>query len=1048
MAILANANKLRHPSKRIICMTNIPFVIPKEALCRCESEAIRTPSSVQPFGCLIVFSLSNARILQVSENAEIFLGFTIQQLLDKSLNEILELEFSQESEKTYALLPHKPETVELRVKLTGKSGQAFIHQVDGVGILELESTEFSGAVTNRSTENIIQLRKMIASIARQETLEDFFDESARCLREISGYERVCVYQFVDNNHGLIVGESTNGRMEQFKGLKFPNFDIPKNSRELFSEMKIGHVYSMDYVPVPLIPQLNPETNKPLNMTYCLCRSHSPNCVNYYRNMGVNSNFTTSIISHHNLWGLFTFHHTKPHLMPIYRRSIVELLTESISTELSNRIEKQQKIDEVRSEKIRIDLQQRMDPTDSWPDVLFQDKMISELMSIMDSTGVFYFNEQSSTIHQYGFLPEKKHLIMLGQWLSYNQKENIFQSKRISDQLPEFTSISPVISGVMSLKFPTLSPKFLIWILPQEESQIKWSGVPTKEVKVKDGEYYLHPRSNFSAWVQEQRHTSREWTTQQAHFAKLFHESISTVYMRYHELKSKFLTQDLIRMNKAIEFSAEPIILMNEQELVIYTNSAFEKLFAFSLEELNSKSELTFLIESKNLQEHQKKYYIDELRYFIPNINLITKHQKVIECSFASSLILDASNQTIGRVINISDLSSLRQIQEEQRLLETKIFEYQKLESLRILAGGVAHDFNNLLVGILGSVGLAKMDCDEKHPIWSSLNIIEQASERAAELTKQMLAYSGQGRFQIKVVNLNTLIQGMLELLKSYTKHKTTISFIASPNIPLVEVDETQIHQVILNLVINASEAIQTTDGRIKLKTYLQCFTTEQLEQMTVPPPSEKVQRFVCLEVMDNGGGMTPETINRVFEPFYSTKSTGRGLGMAAVHGIVRSHKGFMNILSEPERGTTMTVGLPVFTESNDEVAVDFHPTVLVVDDESFVHSVINSILDRLKIRHVNVECGEDALNQLERRQTTFHLVLLDITMPGMNGWQTLEKISEFDPHLPVIMMSGFNQADFDDEMTAYQVVDFIPKPFKTTELYKLLSDFFAKFSSP
>ena len=292
------------------------------------------------------------------------------------------------------------------------------------------------------------------------------------------------------------------------------------------------------------------------------------------------------------------------------------------------------------------------------------------------------------------------------------------------------------------------------------------------------------------------------------------------------------------------------------------------------------------------------------------------------------------------------------MEEEQHKLEIQMQQVQKLESLGILAGGIAHDFNNLLTVILGHANLALADLSPESPARENLLEIDNASRRAAELCRQMLAYSGRGRFVVKPINLSRLAQELTHMLQVSISKKAILRCDFEENPPFIEADPAQVRQVVMNLVINASEAISSKEGIISISTgSMQCDRTYLRESYPIksPPPG----KYVYIEVLDTGCGMDSKTLPKIFDPFFTTKFTGRGLGLAAVIGIIRQHKGAIKITSEPGKGSTFRVLFPASSNTDTHMEAEAPPelwrgsgTILVVDDEAEVLNVVKIMLER------------------------------------------------------------------------------------------------------
>ena len=380
--------------------------------------------------------------------------------------------------------------------------------------------------------------------------------------------------------------------------------------------------------------------------------------------------------------------------------------------------------------------------------------------------------------------------------------------------------------------------------------------------------------------------------------------------------------------------------------------------------------------------------------------------------------------------------------ERERLgLERKMVESQKLESLGVLAGGIAHDFNNLLTSILGNASLLRYDLPKHSSMHFSLEQIEKASLRAADLCRQMLAYSGRGRFQLQRVDLARLVEDTTHLLKVSISKKVVLRFNFALDVPAVEADPTQLRQIVMNLVINASEAIGDRSGQITLTTGLIHVDQAYLATMHLAPELPAAN-YAFIEISDNGCGMTPEVKARIFDPFYTTKFTGRGLGLAAVLGIVRGHGGALKVYSEEGKGTSFKVLLPVAAGAKaDEPGPVARPAtwrghghVLVVDDEEPVRVVAARVLESLGFKVSVAEDGRAGVAAFEAQPDAFCLVLMDLTMPHYDGVQAFGLMRRVRPDVKVILMSGYNEQDAITSFVGKGLAGFLQKPFDLSAL--------------
>ena len=402
-------------------------------------------------------------------------------------------------------------------------------------------------------------------------------------------------------------------------------------------------------------------------------------------------------------------------------------------------------------------------------------------------------------------------------------------------------------------------------------------------------------------------------------------------------------------------------------------------------------------------------------------------------------LVDATGQRWGLGILSTDIT-------ERKQSELALLQSQKLESMGLLAGGIAHDFNNLLGAILGNLGLAQMEISPMAPARARLETIETLVVRASDLTRQMLAYSGRGKFQLKTVNLNDLVREMTHLIGISISKKAVLRYDLDPALPSIEADPAQLQQVVMNLVINASDAIGDRSGVITLGTHTLCLDGEDLAR-GYPGQSLEPGAYLCLEVSDNGCGMTPETMKRIFDPFFTTKFTGRGLGLAAIQGIVRGHRGGIQVQSEPGRGTTFRLLLPSTalvpeTQAPVESLTGYRGsgTVLVVDDEESIRAVAMATLGHIGFQALQAGDGMEALDLLRRHREDICLVLMDLTMPHMDGEEAYRAMRQEGFTVPVVLSSGFNELEAVHRFLGKGLAGFLQKPYRAADLVKLVRE--------
>ncbi len=403
-----------------------------------------------------------------------------------------------------------------------------------------------------------------------------------------------------------------------------------------------------------------------------------------------------------------------------------------------------------------------------------------------------------------------------------------------------------------------------------------------------------------------------------------------------------------------------------------------------------------------------------------------------------------------------DLTERKRAEDVRLSLERQIQHAQKLESLGVLAGGIAHDFNNILMAILGNSDLALMQLSPMSAARANLQEIQIAAKRAAELSKQMMAYSGKGKFVIEPIDLGELVQEMGHLLEVSISKKVVLKYNLSTKLPRFDGDVTQVRQIIMNLITNASEAIGEKSGVIALttgamdcdRTYLNSVSDAVKAGLNEPLP-EGVYTYI--EVADTGCGMDADTMTRIFDPFFTTKFTGRGLGMSAVLGIVRGHGGAIKVYSEVGRGTTFKVLFPArkvptelngLSNGNTTIANDWRGqgTILIADDEETVCAVGKQMVEYLGFKAITAIHGKHAVDLFREHHPEIVCVLLDLTMPKLDGEQTFRELRRIKPDIPVILCSGYNEQDATERFVGKGLAGFIQKPFTFMMLSKTLQE--------
>ncbi|HEX2672084.1 MAG TPA: PAS domain-containing protein [Polyangiaceae bacterium] len=442
-------------------------------------------------------------------------------------------------------------------------------------------------------------------------------------------------------------------------------------------------------------------------------------------------------------------------------------------------------------------------------------------------------------------------------------------------------------------------------------------------------------------------------------------------------------------------------------------------------------------------EHAEKYRQDDLRVIASGQQFFVEERIAEGGDYKwfetfKTPIRDGKGIAVGTVGLARDITDRKRAEAEREVLERHLQETQKLESLGVLAGGIAHDFNNLLVAVLANADLALDMLARAEPaqaVVERVADVRAAALHASELTNQMLAYSGRGHFEVRPISLTDLVLDMGQLLAASLSKKAQVTYELS-ELPAVQADVAQMRQVIMNLITNASDALEDRAGSIRLRTGVErvgSSVPDLYGHASLAPGN-----YAFLEVSDDGCGMDAETRARIFEPFFTTKFTGRGLGLSAVQGIVRGHGGGIVLRSAPHAGTTIKVLLrcadqpPVGVQSPPvDAASEWsgHGLVLLVDDDSRVRLVTTLLLRNLGFEVLEAVSGRDAIAQFTRRASEVRFVMLDVTMPDLSGDHVLRELRKLRSNVPVLLCSGYSEEEMRNRFDSKDIENFVQKPY-------------------
>ncbi len=504
-----------------------------------------------------------------------------------------------------------------------------------------------------------------------------------------------------------------------------------------------------------------------------------------------------------------------------------------------------------------------------------------------------------------------------------------------------------------------------------------------------------------------------------------------------------------KYRQLIEMLQEGIWAIDTDARTTFVNQRMAEMLGYTVEEMLGKHLFSFMDDSgveecKRLLD-RRFGGIEEQHDF----EFLRKDGERVFARIETAPITDENGVIVGAIAGVQDQTESRLVEDERKLFEARIRESQKLESLGMLAGGVAHDFNNILLAIQGNLEFAVASLPPEAPARESLAEVERAAKRAADMCRQLLAYSGKGRFAVGSLSLSRAIVETAQMLAVSISKKAELRFDLASDLPLIEADETQIRQIIMNLIINASEALGEESGAIAVSAgTMECdraYLNGMINGERLPEG-----RYVSLEVSDTGCGMDEETRRKIFDPFFTTKSMGRGLGLSVILGIVRGHGGAIGIRSEQGKGTAFRLVFPASASTVEHVEECSAPvagwhgsgTVLLVDDEEMVRAVAKRMLEHLGFSVLLASDGVEAIEVFRAHLGKIPMVILDLTMPRMDGIETLAALRGISGDVKVMLSSGYSEHEISKRFAGKGFSGFIEKPYRISELGDKLRDVF------
>jgi len=507
-------------------------------------------------------------------------------------------------------------------------------------------------------------------------------------------------------------------------------------------------------------------------------------------------------------------------------------------------------------------------------------------------------------------------------------------------------------------------------------------------------------------------------------------------------EKKRLEAELIQTNNFLQnifnSSVDVIATTDLKGNLLYSSPKIKDLLGYDHEEVRGRKVYSYMVDGVEQSKKIMKELTsgDEIKG--REIKLIKREGKIVDINLSSSLLRDEKGGVIGTLGIFRDIT-------EQKRLQAQFQQVQRMESIGTLASGIAHNFNNLLMGIQGNASIMLLDADSNHPYHKNIENIEKLVQGGSKLTSQLIGYAREGRYEVKPISLNRLAREISDTF-GMTRKEITVHLELAEKLHGIMADQGQIEQVMLNIFVNASDAMPG-GGDLFLST-MNITHRDMTGKSYKPAPGD----YVLLTIRDTGAGMDKNTMDRIFEPFFTTKglAEGTGLGLASSFGIIKGHGGYIDVRSEEGHGTTFSIFLPASEKklSKEKVLpgelVKGEETVLFVDDEKMILNIGSQMLKGLGYEVLSAKGGQEALSLYTKNMNRIDMVLLDMVMPGMGGGDTYDRIKEINPHIRVLLSSGYSIDGQATEIMKRGCNGFIQKPFNLEQLSQKIREILDK----
>jgi len=704
-------------------------------LSNCEREQIHLAGTIQPHGAMLVVREPSHVIVQASASAAAFLGLD-GPIVGRALGDL-------PGDLIDRIRPHLSQglsTIPLAVRCAiGAPPLPFdslLHRPpEGGLVIELERAGPAIDVS-RDVENAVPL------IVSASSLRVLCDETARIFKELTGYDRVMVYRFDDAGHGEVYSERREAHLEPYLGNRYPASDIPQMARRLYERNRVRVLVDVDYVPVPLEPQLSPITGRELDMSLCFLRSMSPIHIQYLKNMGVAATLVVSLVVGGKLWGLIACHHYEARFLHYELRAVCELLAEVVAT----RIAALESFVQAQAEQSVRRLEQRMLETvardGDWTSALFDSSR--SLLQPLEATGAaLLFEGQVLTA---GEVPGTQQLRELGRWLDSRPRGAIIATSSLGLDEPQFKSLASVASGMIAAPVSDSPGEYLLWFRPEQVRTVTWGGDPLKPVLIGNSPSDLSPRRSFAQWHQLVEGTAEQWTAADRSAARLIGESVTDVVLQFRAVRVLIAQNQLAQVNRQVNSAGMPVLVADQDGHVLMTNEAFDRLMRPGHAPVRSIADLANLFAQPIEFRRAALDFVRNKHPWRAEISLKTDHADARALLIRGDPVFASPEQLLGFVLLLTDLTEAKAADIARRRFQEEIVEHNRVTSVR-LDSRTDLVYRNLLMSVLGNAQLAALEItDGMDPgrMPEMLDSVRASADRTAQLLERLLWHATGG----------------------------------------------------------------------------------------------------------------------------------------------------------------------------------------------------------------------------------------------------------------------------------------------------------------